>query len=311
MIEIAIIGSGLTGLACGRALAQAGLAPVIFDKGRGVGGRMATRRAEAYRFDHAAQILTAEGADFAAALRALVEAGAAAAWTPSTGDAGIVGVPGMSSIAAAMAASLDVRQGVQVTALGPVAGGWSIQAGEEEHRAARVIVTVPAPQVEGLLGGEHALAAMLADVRYEPCLTLMAAVDAPAPFTARRDPGDALSWIALDSSKPGRARGGPMAWVAQAGAEFSAAHLDETAEAIAARMLPLLLERIGATGAPVAHASAHRWRYATVAAPLGRPFLRDATGTLHLGGDWCLGATAEAAWRSGRAIAADVLERMG
>ena len=36
--------------------------------------------------------------------------------------------------------------------------------------------------------------------------------------------------------------------------------------------------------------------------------VRDETGTLYLGGDWCLEARVEAAWTSGIAIAQDMLE---
>ncbi len=42
--RIAVIGSGMAGLACARRLADAGRAPVVFDQGRGIGGRLATRR---------------------------------------------------------------------------------------------------------------------------------------------------------------------------------------------------------------------------------------------------------------------------
>jgi predicted NAD/FAD-dependent oxidoreductase len=54
----------------------------------------------------------------------------------------------------------------------------------------------------------------------------------------------------------------------------------------------------------------HRWRYARVTASLGQPFLRDAGGSLYLGGDWCIGPSVEAAWTSGTAIANDLLARM-
>lgn len=72
-------------------------------------------------------------------------------------------------------------------------------------------------------------------------------------------------------------------------------------------MLPKLCDRLGVTEDRVTHAAAHRWRYARVTRPLCQPFLTDATGTLHLGGDWCIGPRIEAAWDSGTAIAADIL----
>lgn len=309
MIDIAIIGSGMTGLSCSRVLARAGRRVVLFDKGRGLGGRMATRRTDGHQFDHGAQVLDAEGTGFSALLRELVAAGAVASWSALGAGGGFVGAPGMSSLAKAMAEGLDVRQGVQVSAIRSVEDGWEIHADADTHRAAHVVVTVPAPQVAGLIGADHALMPSLSDVRYAPCLTLMAAIDAPAPFVSRNDPDDPLAWIACDTTKPGRPAGGALAWVAQAGGAFSAAHIEEDPTEISRRMLPLLLDRLGASQVRVLHASAHRWRYASVVAPLGRPFLRDRTGTLHLGGDWCLGPRVEDAWTSGIAIARDILER--
>lgn len=54
MIAVVIIGSGSSGLACARTLAAAGLVPVVLDKGRGIGGRVATRRVGPMPFDNGA-----------------------------------------------------------------------------------------------------------------------------------------------------------------------------------------------------------------------------------------------------------------
>ena len=59
---VAILGAGMAGAAAARRLAEAGLDVRVFDKGRGIGGRMATRRTEAgARFDHGAQFFRAKG----------------------------------------------------------------------------------------------------------------------------------------------------------------------------------------------------------------------------------------------------------
>jgi renalase len=314
--SVAIIGAGITGLACAQRLVQAGLNPVLFDKGRGIGGRVATRRAAGLQFDHGAQYVTARDAGFATVLDRLAGNGAVAPWTDATGHRHRVGTPGMSALARGLGAGLDIRQGVQVAQVvrdAETAGrgsGWILRAGDTDHLAARVVITVPAPQVAGLLGADHPLAAALAPVRMAPCLTLMAAVLAPAPFVSRADPDDALSWIADDSSKPGRPAGPGSAWVAQAGADFSAAHLEADPATLTALMLPMLCDRLGVAPDRVSHAAAHRWRHARVTAPLGQPFLRTADATLYLGGDWCIGARVEAAWTSGTALAEDLLAQL-
>ena len=63
-IGLAIIGAGLAGISAGRLARRQGVTPLIFDKGRGIGGRLATRRATlddgtVLRFDHGAQFMTA------------------------------------------------------------------------------------------------------------------------------------------------------------------------------------------------------------------------------------------------------------
>ncbi|CCE00957.1 conserved hypothetical protein [Bradyrhizobium sp. STM 3809] len=133
---------------------------------------------------------------------------------------------------------------------------------------------------------------------------MMAAVSAPAPFVVRRDDAADLAWIAHDGAKPGRAtQEGLTTWVAQAGEAFSTTHLERAPEAVRALMLPSLLSAIGTDASAVRFAAAHRWRFARVTTPLGAPFLRDESGTLYLGGDWCLAARVEAAYASGCAIA--------
>lgn len=310
MTPVVIVGAGMAGLACARRLAQWGVPALLLDKGRGVGGRVATRRMHGLQFDHGAQYVTAKGAGFAAVLRDLVTAGDAAHWSDGTGRARVVGTPGMAALGKALAVGLDVRQGVQVTAIRPSDGGWTVEAADAHHAATRVVVTVPAPQVAGLLPADHPLVSLLGGVRMAPCLTLMAGIDAPSPFVTREAPDEDLAWIAQDSGKPARPVDGPLAWVAQAGPAFSAAHLEDSPDAIVARMLPLLCDQLDVTADRVVHAAAHRWRFARVTVSLGQPFVRDSGGSLYLGGDWCIGPRVEAAWTSGTAIADDLLARM-
>ena len=228
-------------------------------------------------------------------------------WHDGTGRTHSVGTPGMSAIPKAMGVGLDIRQGAQVARLVQDAEGWALHMDGGVLRSRRVVVTVPAPQVAGLIGLDHLLVAALTPVQMAPCLTLMAAITAPAPFVTRRDPDDPLAWIAHDSAKPGRPQGAAALWVAQAGEAFSRSHIERDATAIAAAMLPILCDRLGVTNDRVTQAVAHRWRFARVTQPLGQPFLRSPDAALYLGGDWCIGARVEAAWDSGTAIANDIL----
>ena len=307
--RIAIIGAGITGLTCARLLAQAGLAPVVFDKGRGLGGRLATRRAgEGLQFDHGAPCVTASDPGFLSMLDGAAGQGAAALWSPPdpVGTVTYVGLPGMSGLLRPLAQGLDIRNGATVTALLATAHACRITFGDRTEEFGRVILTIPAPQALRLLGADHPLAAPLRAVNMTPCLTLMAAFGPDGPVEAAPDPDGTFVQLLPDSTKPGRDRR-HAAWVAHAGAAVTGLHLDSDMAAVTALLLPRLCARLGLSPDSVRHAAAHRWRYARTAAPLGQPLLADRSGRLFLGGDWCLGADAEHGWHSGRALAAEVL----
>ncbi|WP_188764150.1 NAD(P)/FAD-dependent oxidoreductase [Sandarakinorhabdus glacialis] len=310
--KITIVGAGITGLACAQRLVRDGYTPLVLDKGRGIGGRIATRRVMlpdgAIGFDHGAQYLTARDRAFAAALQGL--GSASAVWCDGAAEPHLVGVPGMSSLPRSLANGLDVQLGKEVTAMRAVQGGWELDLSQMRVQSHHLVITVPAPQAAALLGTDHALHSRIAKIAMAPCLTLMAALpgDAPRPFVSRVSDDHPLAWIAQNSTKPGRA-GVFTTWVAQAGAEWSERHLEETPEIIAARMLPMLAEVIGVAPQSAVYASAHRWRYAQTIAPLGAPFLCSNDATLFVGGDWCLGARVEAAWLSGTAIAQAIIDQ--
>lgn len=315
----AVIGAGLAGLACARALAGAGVAVRMFDKGRAPGGRLATRRAETEAglrlgFDHGAQYLTARGEGFGAVLAAHALPWAAV----SDREAARVPAPGMSALPRALATGLDVAASRSVVAVERAEGGWVVRhhagdlargpapAGDAETAGPfdAVAVAVPHPQAAPLLPAS--LAAALAPVRVAPCWTLLAAFESPlaAPDALRPD-GHAIAWAARDSAKPGR-RAEAECWVAQAGPGWTRAQLERKPEEVAPEMLALLAGIAGPLP-PALHLAAHRWRYALVEAPLGAPCLVDTGARIGACGDWCLGARAEHAWDSGTALAAALL----
>jgi predicted NAD/FAD-dependent oxidoreductase len=309
MTHTIIIGSGMAGITCAKALHMAGVPVRVLDKGRTIGGRMATRQQDLgtghVTFDHGAQYLRPRDPAFA---EAIASAGAQD-WAATCGSGRFVGVPGMSDVLQRMGKGLDIVQHTEVTHLERREHGWHLAGPAGEFSAKRLVLTIPAPQVAALLGPDHPFTPDVSRVVMDPCLTLMAAFpkDSPRPFAFHLDPSHALSWIAQNNTKPGRSDAA-VTWVAQAGHAFSSVNLNADAAHIAARMLPLLADVIGVDPAQAIHARAHRWRYAQASKPLGQPFLHSEDKTLYAGGDWCLGPRAEDAWHSGQAIARDILD---
>jgi renalase len=300
MHPIAIVGAGLAGLTVARLLTAAGRKVRVFDKGRGVGGRLATRRVShagaTHSFDHGAQYVRAEGHGFAALLEEIDT-------HPWPDSARRVAAPGMSAMGRALAGDLDIATSHEVRALRREAAGWFVAHHAQDGPFSAVLVTTPAPQAIPLLT-PHApgLAQRLSAVRYAPCWTVLAAFAArlPLPDTLRNR--GAIGWAARDSSKPGRDPSQEN-WVVQGSSVFSARHLEDAPEQVVAPLLAALLP--GGEAPEPLFAVAHRWRYALLETALGEPCLWD--GALGYASDGCLAGRAEAAFDSGTALARRVL----
>ena len=78
----AVIGAGIAGLSCATALQNAGHVVQVFDKSRGVSGRMSTRKGDGWQADHGAPYFDAHDRQFRAEVERWCNAGAAECWQP-------------------------------------------------------------------------------------------------------------------------------------------------------------------------------------------------------------------------------------
>ncbi|MBY8965692.1 NAD(P)-binding protein [Algiphilus sp. NNCM1] len=300
----AIIGAGATGLVAGRLLQAAGETVTLFDKGRGFGGRMATRRHALGSFDHGAPGFRVTEASWKKTLARWHQRDVCAPMDLS-GLPHWTGVGGMSAIGRWLARPLDVRRAIQVAGVSAEGDIWD----DRQHplgRFDRIVITVPAPQAMAL-GGAAApdCVASLRQVAYAPCWTLMLGLRRPPKaVTAPREP---LAQIIRDTAKPGRGLLGEC-WVAHACAAWSAAHVEDAPEAAQSILLPAFQDAVGAGAGDLLHVAAHRWRYARVVHALsGAGYLASTQAPIFFAGDYCLGDGVACAFRSAEAVAAAVL----
>lgn len=311
--RVAVIGAGMAGAAAARTLHDQGWAVSVFDKARGPGGRMSTRRGESGSFDHGAQFLRAHHTPFRQQLARWRDAGLVASWTPAVpeGSASLAGalvaVPGMNALCRHLLSGIASHYGCAVQSVQRQAGCWQLRGADGAllGEAERLIVTAPAPQAAALLAeAAEPLANALQQVRYAPCWSAMVELPVQMDWALLRQHGD-IGWAAAEASRPGRAAG--QRWIVQASAEASRRWLEEPAETVGEWLAAQFGDHVGARARLVA---AHRWRYALVERALDQPCLVDATGSLLVAGDGCLGGRIEAAWESGIAAAGVLLRQM-
>jgi predicted NAD/FAD-dependent oxidoreductase len=308
-MQITIVGAGMAGLSCATRLAALGHDVALFDKGRGPGGRMATRRVEAdgtmLRFDHGAQYFTARDPRFVEQVARWEREGVVARWDVAGEDAW-VGTPAMNAPIKAMAGRHDVQFGTRIEQLLRDGDGWQLDGeGAPDRRFDAVVVALPAEQAGPLLQPHASAMGNLADTTSSaPCWTIMAAFEQrlPSEQDTIRHHG-AIGWAARNNAKPGR--GSAECWVVQASPDWSRAHLEDEATAVETALLDQLADAIGAPLPPRLAISAHRWRFAR-SDSAGEEALWDAQQRIGVCGDWLLGPRVEAAYLSGLILAETV-----
>lgn len=311
--SVAIIGAGLAGAVCARALADAGLVVTVLEKSGGTGGRLSTRRSDAGRFDHGAQYLTGRGAPMRALLDDLTKKGTAARWAPAGKDRSgdwHVGLPGMSGVVKPLLDGLDVRLRTRIDAIAFDERGRVrlTDADGFDDRFDRVVVTAPAPQAMALTAPVDRVFAALGDIVYAPCWAGMFAFAEPVsdlPDLVRGDDDGPGGLIVRNGSKPGRSG---ETFIVHGGAAWSARYLEDEPETILPHLQGALERCAGRRLSPV-HAVAHRWRYARVDRALGDNHLMSDCGRVIACGDGLIGGRAEAAAQSGWAAAGAIMDQ--
>ncbi|MCP5475816.1 MAG: FAD-dependent oxidoreductase [Lysobacterales bacterium] len=316
-LPMAILGAGIAGASAARELHRRGFSVRVFDKGRNPGGRAATRTREGAHFDHGAQYFTARDPRFLEQVQAWRTSGVVQAWQPrlaSIDAKGVqrldsreirwVGVPGMRELATDLLQGIDLECSQRVVRVEYSARGWLLHLKDASTRGpfSALLCTLPPAQAVELLPLESVVEPARA-VQFGPCWALMLsfAEALPVDFDAAFINDGPLSWIARDSSKPGRPLG--ERWLVHAGPVFSRETFDLPPAEVEARLLSAFHSTLGSAPVDPARSALHRWGYALAQPPLELGIIADEARRIALGGDWCHGSRIEGAWMSGLLLA--------
>ena len=327
-----VVGAGLSGLIAARDLGRAGKRVLVVDKGRSVGGRLATRRIGDAVLDHGAQFFTTRSSEFIADVQLWQNAGIINEWCrgfedPADGYPRYCTNGGMNQLAKYLAREFEgltldgeplvtVVTRHRVQSIVPVGDSFTLiyEGGSRDvDLASNVIVTSPVPQTLDILdAGGIALDPEIADdvraIRYHAVIGLLATVDGSpdlGPAGALQTPdGPTFSFVADNAAKGAS----PLPAVTfHASHERSESLWSLSDEEILAELRPSAEQILGSV--TIQDVQVKKWRYAGPVTPWPDRSLTVATspGHLVLAGDAFGGPKVEGAYLSGRAAASAVL----
>jgi renalase len=325
MARIAVIGAGISGVACAKELADAGHRVNLLDRGLRIGGRMAmtTLRAPAEPKGHVVDIgaayATASDPDFLALMTSWIERGLAREWTDTfhvgtpaglgqakTGPMRYATANGLRSLVEDLADSLP--ESVRLSHPTDVSLITKSESGivVDENAFDAAVLAMPDQQARRLLDPAFApTITALRGIAWESVLSTTLVFDKRAwvefdGIFVNESPD--LTWIADD----GRRRGDDApVLVAHSTGELARQHLEEPDRALP-RMRGAVEEVLGISADPV-WTQVKRWTHARPLVSREAPFHLDPASKVGVCGDaWHGGQHGspriEAAWLSGRAL---------
>lgn len=320
--RIAIVGSGLAGLTAAIKLKQQGHSVTVFEKSRGPGGRLASKRVADGSVDMGAQYFTSRNPDFLPFLTEFAGDSSFATWSGQFGfqdkegqwrafpdEPRYVGTPRMTAISRALSAHATVVAETRIESLARTDEGWALSDsnGKLMGEFDQVIITAPPAQTRDLLAQSNLpeLAAQLNDAvsRVLPCWAVAAHFEEnPWPrHEGMRCDHPALFWVANNSSKPGRTSQDQddkgVWWVLHANPEWTERNVDASPKQVAAELIAALREVTG-TEVAVTDALTHRWLYARSEGGEHPGHLWFQEQGIGLAGDWLSGGRVEGAFNS-------------
>jgi renalase len=313
-VRVAVVGAGLSGLVAARRLAGEHEV-VVLDKGRSVGGRLATRRIGDAVLDHGAQFFTVRGDELSTQVDDWVGRGLVHVWchgfsADGDGYPRYVGSAGMNSLAKDLSAGLDCRPGHLVFTLRRQEEGWDVVIDDGSAIAVdAVVLTAPVAQSWALLAqSELDVPDELFRREYHRTIGLLTVLDRPSavpdPGGVQLDPADPAAPFGFVGDNQAKGISPVPAVTFHATQPWSLDHWDDDTDALRSSLLARAAPFLG--DATILEAQVKKWRFAGPREPWPDPCWVDEEHRVVLAGDLFAGPKVEGAFDSGVAAATAV-----
>jgi hypothetical protein len=313
--KIAVIGAGISGITLAKELSTLNDV-IVFDKSRGVGGRMATRRVGNYNFDHGAQFFTAKSNEFKDfCLKAknddIIEEWKCRFVEIASNNMSIkpyfsnepyfVAKPQMNSLCKYIGKDLNILLSKQIESVDFSNNKWSLKTSESEvfENFDYLFLAIPSNQATNLVPKNFKYFDIISNIKMSGCFTLMLSFkkDLKLDFDVALVKESIISWISLNNSKPARPHS--CCVVVNSSNKWANENIEKDLESIQQKMMVSLAKIINLDLNNIDYQNIHRWRYANADSCKGKSSLFDSSLNLGICGDWMISGKVESAFLSG------------
>ncbi|MAI83777.1 MAG: NADP transhydrogenase subunit alpha [Rickettsiales bacterium] len=313
--KIAVIGAGLAGLTF-TSIMKANCDVKVFEKSRGVGGRMSTRKEPPFNFDHGAQFFKIKTSDFMNFFSELFTKQIIQPWSfklayfegrhlrkikiIKNADKFFVGVPHMDSILKHLSKSCDVILNTKIQKIVRKNNKWMIYDQNKNSYGSFdwIILSLPAEQSLELITKNISFYPLIKKIKMKSCFSLMVGRNQSMnlDFDAALIENEDIAWLAMNNSKPCRLNNHCL--LVNSSYEYAAKNINTSKDKILKHLLNTTSNLINNKLVDSTMIKIHQWRYVEAeCSPIDNYFI-DHDNKVAMCGDWFINSRVEGAFLS-------------
>ena len=313
--KIAVIGAGMSGVVLAKKFSALNEV-TVFEKSRGIGGRMATRRIDELHFDHGAQFFTAKSDEFKEFCQKAKDNNIIKEWkcrfaeiingninvqSHVDNESYFVAKPQMNSFCKYIGKDLNILLNKQIKFTNFDNNKWTLKTskGELFGNFDYLFLAIPSHQAVNLIPESFKYFDTVSNIKMTGCFTLMLGFkeNLNIGFDAALVKNSIINWISVNSSKPERPCG--FSIVVNSDNQWANNNIEEDLEVVKEKMTTSLIEILNFDLNNNNYHNIHRWKYANADFREGDKSLFDSNLNLGVCGDWLIGGKVENAFLSG------------
>lgn len=324
--KIAIIGAGISGIILAQELNKF-YDVEIFEKSRGVGGRISTRRDGDFTFDHGAQTFCIRTKTFADFLAPLIQDKIISPWqgncvtisqsgkiTPRIlSEEHFTANPTMNNLCKHLAQGLDIKASTHVTTINKNHNKWHLQDDKNNNLGEFDFLISTAPPVQTLKLLENFLPSpnLIESASMHPCFALMIGFNKKInlDWIFAKVENSPIKLISHNSSKAGR-RSDLTTFVIHSKSNWATKNITRNIAEIQQELLTQFEKLTKINCKDAAYIQTHLWRYALVKSSSSKKSFCDFNLNLAATGDWSCSSRIEDVFLSAKNLSKKIISHV-
>ena len=322
--NIAVIGAGLAGTTIASKI-KGKFDVKIFEKSKGVGGRMSTRKETSFIFDHGAQFFKVKTPHFKNFLSELFSQQIIQPWKfklayfqgqnlrkiqlIKDADKFFVGVPDMNSIIKHLCKNCNVILNTKIEKIIKQKGKWNLYDQNEKSYGLYdwVILSLPAEQSLELISKKISFYPLVEKIKMKGCYSLMIGMNKPMNlnYDAAIIENEDIAWLAINNSKPCRMNN--YCLLINSSFEFASKNINSSKDSVLKHLLNVSGKLINYDLRKSSIMKIHQWKYVEAkCSPIENYFI-DHEEKVAVCGDWFINSRVEGAFLSANELAREII----